>query len=90
MGSEISHGCAQNAESGFGFGFPQRYHKNGDELLNHILRGTGSFLNDETKGKSEQWMHTPNKFKHTLSVYQLLIAIVFWNSQSADGNEGPQ
>jgi hypothetical protein len=46
----------------------QRYHKDGDEFLNHIIRETGdetwvSILNVETKEQSKQWMHThsPNK-----------------------------
>jgi hypothetical protein len=34
----------QNTENGFGFDFLERYHKDGDEFLNHIVRLTG----DET------------------------------------------
>jgi hypothetical protein len=48
----------------------ERYHKDGDEFLNHIVRVTGdetwvSFVNVETKEQSKQWMHTrsPNKPK---------------------------
>jgi hypothetical protein len=73
MGSENLHGCAQNAENGFGFGFLERYHKDGGEFLNHIVRVTGdetwlSFMNVGTKEQSKQWMHThspnkPKKFK---------------------------
>jgi hypothetical protein len=73
MGSENSHGCAQNAENGFGFDFLERYHKDGDEFHSHIVRVTGdetlvSFVNVETKDQSKQWMHThspnkPKKFK---------------------------
>jgi hypothetical protein len=37
-----AHECAQNKENGFGF--LERYHKDGDEFLNHILRVTS----DET------------------------------------------
>jgi hypothetical protein len=44
MDSEKTHGCAQNAENGFGFDYLERYHKDGDEFLNHIVRVTG----DET------------------------------------------
>jgi hypothetical protein len=57
-----------NAENGFGFDFLERYHKDGDAFLNHIIRITGdetwvSFVNVETKEQSKQWMHThsPNK-----------------------------
>jgi hypothetical protein len=63
MGSENAHGCAQNAENGFGFDFSfERYHKHGDEFLNHIVRVTFdetwvSFVNDQTKEQSKQWMH---------------------------------
>jgi hypothetical protein len=54
MGSENAHGCAQNAENGFGFDFLERYHKDGDEFLNNIIGVTGdrtrvSFVNFETK-----------------------------------------
>jgi hypothetical protein len=36
MCSENAHGCAQNAENGFGFEyFLERYDKDGDESLNH-------------------------------------------------------
>jgi hypothetical protein len=43
--------------------FLERFHKNGDEFLNHIVRVTGdetwvSFVSAETKEQSKQWMHT--------------------------------
>jgi hypothetical protein len=48
----------------------KRYHKDGDDFLNHIVRATGdktwvSFVNVETNEQSKQWMHThsPNKPK---------------------------
>jgi hypothetical protein len=48
--------------------FLERYHKDGNEFLNPIVRATGdetwvSFVNVETKGQSKQWLHThlPNK-----------------------------
>jgi hypothetical protein len=44
MGSEYGHGCAQDAENSFGSEFLERYHKDGDEFLNHIARAT----DDET------------------------------------------
>jgi hypothetical protein len=69
MGSGNSRGCA--------FEFCERYHRNGDEFLDHILRVTGdetwfSFLNVETKQPSKYWTHThsskrPKKFKQMLS-----------------------
>jgi hypothetical protein len=76
MGSENDHGCAQNAESGFGFDFfLERYLKYGDAFLSHIARVTGgevclSFMNVQTKELSKQWMRThspnkPKKFKQT-------------------------
>jgi hypothetical protein len=54
IGSENAHGCAENAENGFGFDFLELYHKDGDECFNHIIRVTGnetvvSFVNVETK-----------------------------------------
>jgi hypothetical protein len=41
MGAENVHGCAQNAENGVCFQFLERYHKDDDEFLNHIIRTTG-------------------------------------------------
>jgi hypothetical protein len=43
--------------------FLERYHKDGDQFLNHIVRVTGnetwdSFVNVETKEQSKQWKHT--------------------------------
>jgi hypothetical protein len=56
-GSGNAHGCAKNAENKFGFDFLERYHKDGDEFLSHIVRVTGdeiwvSFVNVETKKQS--------------------------------------
>jgi hypothetical protein len=58
MSSENFHGCAHNAENGFGFIVLDCYHKDDDEFLSHIVRVTGdeiwvSFVNAETKGQSE-------------------------------------
>jgi hypothetical protein len=44
MGSKNAHGCIQNAVNDFGVDFLERYHKDGDEFLNHIIWITG----DET------------------------------------------
>jgi hypothetical protein len=67
--------------------FLERYHKVGDEFLNHVVRVTCdetwvSFMNVETKEQSEQWMHThlpnmPKKFKQMLSARKLMTTI-FW------------
>jgi hypothetical protein len=56
--------------------FLERYDKDGDEFLNHIIQVTGdetwvSFVNFETKEHSKHWMHTHSvnklkKFKQTL------------------------
>jgi hypothetical protein len=80
MGSENANGLAQNADNGLGFGFLERYHKDGDEFLDHIvgIRGHetwGSLMNVETKEQSKQRVHThspnkPKKFKQTLSACQ--------------------
>jgi DNA gyrase/topoisomerase IV subunit B len=78
MGSENVHRYIQNSENCF----LERYHKDGDEFLNHIVTGDEtrvSFLNVEAKGQSKQWMHTqssnkPKKFKQTSAC------------QEADGN----
>jgi hypothetical protein len=87
MGSENAYECVQNAENGFGFDLFRRYHKGGDEFLNHIVTGDEtrvSFVNVETKEQSKQWMltHSPNKPKKKCK--QTLAAIkrmetVFWD-----------
>jgi hypothetical protein len=46
--------------------FLERYHKDGDEFLKHIVWVTGdetwvSFVNVETKEQSKQWLHTFTK-----------------------------
>jgi hypothetical protein len=74
----------------------ERYHKDGDEFLNHIVQVTGdetwvSFVNAETKDQSKQWMHThspdkPKKFKQTLSACQKADGSCFLGQErSADG-----
>jgi hypothetical protein len=70
MDSENADGCAHDAENGFGFEFLERYRKDGDKFLNHILRVTDdeiwvSFVNVEIKEQAKQWLHTqsPNKPK---------------------------
>jgi hypothetical protein len=47
MGSENAHRCAKIPENGSGFDFFKAIPKDGDELLNHIVRVTS----DET------WFH---------------------------------
>jgi hypothetical protein len=69
--------------------FLERYHKDGNEFLNYIIRVTGgetwvSFVNVKTKEQSKQWMHThsPNKlkkFKQTSA--RKLMATVFWHKK---------
>jgi hypothetical protein len=54
--------------TGASFTFLERYHKDGNEFLNHILTSDEtwvSFVNVESKGQSKQWMHThsPDKLK---------------------------
>jgi hypothetical protein len=86
IGSEDVDGCAQNVEKCLRLSlFLERYHKDGDEFLDHIVRVTGdetwvSFVNVETKGQSKQWTHirSQNKLK---MFKQTLFAC-----QKADGN----
>jgi hypothetical protein len=95
MGSENARGYAQNAENDFGFHFLERYHKDGNEYLNHIVRVTGEetsvpFLNVETKEQSMQWMHThapdkPKKFKQTSACQKADGNCFVGQERSADG-----
>jgi hypothetical protein len=53
MGSEIVQGCAKTQRRAWALTFLGRYHKDGDEFLNHIVIGDEtwvSFVNVETKG----------------------------------------
>jgi hypothetical protein len=71
--------------------FLERYHKDGDEFLNHIVRVTGdetrvSFVNAESKEQSKQWMHThsphkPKQFKQTTA--RKLMTTTFWDRKGA-------
>jgi hypothetical protein len=87
MGSENAHRCAQNAVNGFGLDFLEQYHKEGDELLYHVIRGDEtrvSFVNVETKEKSKQWMHThslnkPKILNKLCLPIRKLMSIVFWD-----------
>jgi hypothetical protein len=77
--------------------FFERYHKHGDEFLNHIIRVTGdetwvSFVNVKTKEHSKHWTHTlstnkkPKKFKQMLSACQKAAGNCFLGQESsADG-----
>jgi hypothetical protein len=69
MGPENANGCTRDAENVLGFEFLDRYHKDGDEFLSHIIKVTGdetwvSFVNVEIK-QSKKWMctHSQNKLK---------------------------
>jgi hypothetical protein len=76
--------------------FLQRYHKDSDEFLSHVVRVTGdetwvSSVNGETEKQSKQWMNTypPNKLekcKQTLSACQKADGSSFLGQErSADG-----
>jgi hypothetical protein len=68
------------------FIYLERCPKDGNEFLNQTVRVTGdetwvSFVNDETKAQSKQWMHihspnTPKRFKQMSA--RRLLATVFW------------
>jgi hypothetical protein len=66
--------------------FLERYCKDGNEFLNHIVTEDETWVscvNVETKEQFKQWMHThspnkPRKFKQTLSARKLM-ATVFWD-----------
>jgi hypothetical protein len=69
--------------------FLERYHKDGDEFLSHIIRVTGdetwvSFVNAETKEQSKQCLHThspnePKSFKKRCLLARKLMVTVFWD-----------
>jgi hypothetical protein len=66
--------------------FLRRYHKDGDEFLNHVVLGDEtwvSFVNVETMEQPKQCIHThspnrPKKVKQMLSARKLM-ATVFWD-----------
>jgi hypothetical protein len=70
VGSENDHGIIQNTKNSLGFDILEWYHKDGDEVFNHIIQITAdetwvSYVHVGTKDQSKQWMHThsPNKLK---------------------------
>jgi hypothetical protein len=75
--------------------FLERYLKDGDEFLRHIVTGHEnwvSFVNYETNEQSKQWMHThlankPKIFKQTLSAAKLM-ATLFWDRQKMSTGGG--
>jgi hypothetical protein len=45
MGSKNAHGCVQKAKNGVGFDFfLERYHKDGNEFLSHIITGDETWV----------------------------------------------
>jgi hypothetical protein len=62
--------------------FLERYHKDGDEFLNHIVTGDEtrvSFVNVETKEQSNK----PKKLKNKRLSTRKLMATVFWDRRGA-------
>lgn len=66
--------------------FLDRYHKDGEDLLESIVTGDETWVQyytPETKRQSQQWMHTnspnkPTKFKQTFNNHKIM-ATVFWD-----------
>jgi hypothetical protein len=97
MGSGNAQGCIRNAKNCFGFQFLQRYHKDGNEFLNHILRVTGdetwvSFVNVETKEQSavkavdaRTFTKQDENFKQTMPIYQKADGNCFMEQERSDG-----
>jgi hypothetical protein len=87
-GSENAHACGQNAENIFGFVFfLERYHKDGYEFLNHIVRVTGDetsilFLMLKTNiSKSSRCTHIHQTSRKSLNKSlraRKLMGIAFW------------
>jgi hypothetical protein len=75
--------------------FLERYHKDDNEILSHIVRVTGdetwvSFVNVETKEQPKQWMHTyssnkQKKFKQTSACQKADGNSFLGQERSADG-----
>jgi hypothetical protein len=65
--------------------FLKRYHKDGDEFLDHTVTGDETWIahiTPESKQQSLQWWHTgspmPKKFKQTL-LAQKIMATALWD-----------
>jgi hypothetical protein len=63
MGSENLMGTHKTQRLASALTLLERYHKDGDEFLSHIIGVTSdetwiSFVNVETKEHSKPWMHT--------------------------------
>jgi transposase len=79
---------SQNKAHGRSMNFLVRYHKEGDEFLNHIVTGGETWIFHVTpvnKEQSIQWRHSAspkeNKFKQTLSARKIM-GTVFWDRRS--------
>jgi tRNA(Leu) C34 or U34 (ribose-2'-O)-methylase TrmL len=89
MGSENAHGCAQNAENGYGFDILEPYHKDANDNHNHIKNLTAhqtwvTFVNAETKEQSKQWMHTHSSNKPNVVCHKA-DGKCFLGQESAEG-----
>jgi hypothetical protein len=78
MGSESAHGCAQNAENRFGVDFFDRYHKDGDEFLNHIVTGDETWVRSQSSGCTRIHQTSRKSLNKRLSARKLTV-YVFWN-----------
>jgi hypothetical protein len=64
----------------------ERYHRDGDKFLDHIVTGDETWVSHftpESKRQSLEWHHPrspskPRKFKQTLSTWKIM-ATVFWD-----------
>jgi hypothetical protein len=72
---------------GAALSFLERYHREDDELLDHMIAGDGTWVSHyapESKRQSQEWHHAhsptkkPQKFKQTCSVAKIM-ASVFWD-----------
>jgi hypothetical protein len=72
--------------------FLERYHKDSNEFLNHIVQVTGdeiwvSFVNGETKEQSKVWMHTHSPSEPKKSLKKHLPARKLMATFSETGQE---
>jgi hypothetical protein len=75
MGSESTHGCAKYAENSFGFDFFYRYHKDGDEFLNHIVTGDETWVSSVSSGCTHIHQTSQKSLNKRLSARKLIVYV---------------
>jgi len=78
MGAQVAHRGAQKQRVTCALIFLMRYHKEGDGMLSHIVRGDETWVSHITPESKQHSLHW-KKFKQTFSTRNMCT--VFWDRQ---------